>query len=284
MIARSIQLANIASPRERASMRLRRMLLALLIAALLVGIVWLQYSGLQRTSYTTGYSLFAAILFLASLQIRKHMPSLPLGKMSTWMQVHIYIGYLAILLFAMHVGPNLPRGRLEIALYAVFIFVAGSGLYGLYITRVVPAKLRALPEEVIYERIPQLRRSVAASAREIVLSKAAESDVLVGIYRQKLLAFFETSRGLFYFLWPSGELRRDLQSQLRDLHRYLNVEQRKHCIELETLVARKDDLDYHAALQGRLKLWLFAHVGFTYSLIVLASVHGILALAFGGSS
>ena len=47
---------------------------------------------------------------------------------------------------------------------------------------------------------------------------------------------------------------------------------------------RKDDLDFHEARQKLLKMWLFAHIGMTYTLVVLALLHGLLAIAFRGGA
>ena len=47
---------------------------------------------------------------------------------------------------------------------------------------------------------------------------------------------------------------------------------------------RKDDLDFHEARQRLLKTWLFVHIGLTYGLVVLALLHGLLALAFRGGA
>jgi len=45
-------------------------------------------------------------------------------------------------------------------------------------------------------------------------------------------------------------------------------------------VIAKNNLDYQHALQMVLKGWLFVHIPLTYSLIVVAAVHGVLAYAF----
>jgi hypothetical protein len=41
-------------------------------------------------------------------------------------------------------------------------------------------------------------------------------------------------------------------------------------------------LDFQAAMQWRLKMWLFAHIGLTYPLLMLAVLHGWLAHLFDG--
>jgi hypothetical protein len=50
------------------------------------------------------------------------------------------------------------------------------------------------------------------------------------------------------------------------------------------LIRRKDDLDFHEARQGLLKLWLFVHIGLTCALVLGATLHGILAHAFDGGA
>jgi len=273
---------RLRSPRERDALVWRRAGLAVFIAVLLVALVALQRSGLQRASFSTGYALFGAVLFLLSIHWRKQAPSLPLGKVSTWLQYHVYVGYLAIVLFGLHVQFRLPTGVLETILFIVFSIVAGSGLFGLYLTRTVPCLLRMLPQEAIYEQIPALQRQVMEEARQIILTVADDSAALVDFYKMKLAPFIEQQRSIWYFLYPNSRRRRLLVGQLQELHRFLNETRRRDCRELERLLCRKDDLDFQAALQGRLKLWMWVHIGFSYSLLVLAAVHGLLAHAFSG--
>jgi hypothetical protein len=71
-------------------------------------------------------------------------------------------------------------------------------------------------------------------------------------------------------------------SEIEDLDRYLSSDQRSLGQQLSQMVKKKDDLDYHAAQQGRLKIWLFAHIGFTYSLLLVSIIHGVMAHAFAG--
>jgi hypothetical protein len=71
-------------------------------------------------------------------------------------------------------------------------------------------------------------------------------------------------------------------SEIEDLDRYLAPPHRETGRKLADLVRRKDDLDYHRALQGRLKVWLFLHIGLTYSLVILAVAHGVAVHLFHG--
>ena len=71
-------------------------------------------------------------------------------------------------------------------------------------------------------------------------------------------------------------------AEIDELDRFLAEDQRPASRGLAELVKRKDDLDYHSAVQGRLKVWLFVHIGLTYSLLVVAIMHVVLVHAFSG--
>ncbi len=245
--------------------------------------VWLQNVKLFHGSFTTGYVLFGSLVFLTMLGMRKRLTFVPaIGSASFWMQLHIYVGLASFAIFAMHIGPRIPDGGLEIFLAVLYLIVALSGAYGLYVTRVIPRKLSVINEEVIFERIPSLRNQIAISARAMVLEACVTSEVLAKFYVRRLAGYFERPRSLAYAINPSGRIRRQLIGEIEELDRFLAEDQRTVSRKLAILIRKKDDLDFHQAMQGRLKVWLFVHIGMTYSLLMVAIVHGVLALAFGG--
>lgn len=238
---------------------------------------------LNHGSHWSGYVLLASLFFLAAFNLHKMLPFLPqLGTARMWMQLHIYVGLSTFVMFGMHVSWRVPDGKFESVLTFLYLFVALSGVYGLYATRVFPKRLTNLPEEVIFERIPVFRRRLATQARELVLAATESTDVLARFYVNRLAPFFERPRGLAYNLRPSSRQCRQLVVEINNLNRYLTENQRGAGQELATIVKQKDDLDYHRAIQGRLKTWLFVHIAMTYSLLVFAVLHGVMAHAFGG--
>jgi hypothetical protein len=54
--------------------------------------------------------------------------------------------------------------------------------------------------------------------------------------------------------------------------------------KLADLVERKHLLDYQYALQLTLRLWLFAHIPLSYSLLILSVAHIIVVHSFSGSA
>jgi hypothetical protein len=198
------------------------------------------------------------------------------------MQLHIYVGFGSFFVFLWHVGFTLPRGVLESCLAAIYVTVFASGVLGLFWTRTIPRRLTALREQVIFEQIPQLRQQLVRQVHEMLFQSPSKSLVLCQFYVQRLASFFERRRPISYLIRPNGQACRALVNEIEDLDRYLSLPQREAGRKLAELVRRKDDLDYHLALQSRLKVWLFVHIGLTYSLVMVAVVHGVLAHAFHG--
>jgi len=269
-----------------ASRRLRNTVLTI---ALLAGFAcWKHWreAGLNATSFDTGYVLLAAILFLGLYNLRKKLPVLPWTTSAGWLQTHLYVGLGTAVLFGLHVDWGWPNGVFETILAGLFVATFASGLLGLYWTRTLPPKLARVSEEVIYERIPLLRSQLRNRAEQVVLEtvRTAGATTLGKFYSERLHPFFEQSRGVRYFLKPNNRLRRQLFAELTEVNRYLSEPERKTCEQLFALIRRRDDLDYHAALQGRLKAWLFMHIGLTYPLIAIACVHGLLAHLFDGGA
>jgi len=260
------------------------------LTAMAVAAVWLwtlaQDRGLGTSAFSTGYSLLATVLFLALYNVRKKLPLLPLGNSAAWLQWHIYAGIGSVGLFALHAGIPWPTGVLNSALAVVYLATVTSGLLGLYLTRSIPRQLSRVGEEVIYERIPVLQMQVRTQAGSAVLESvtASGATTLADFYVARLFDFFHRSRGTGYFLRPTTARRRSLMNELTAVRRYLSDHEQAACERLFALIRRKDDLDFHEARQRLLKNWLFVHIGLTYGLVVLALLHGLLALAFRGGA
>ena len=253
------------------------------------GLYWMwqrQVATLQDDGFTTGYVLYFAMLFLAAYGIRKKISVIPLGRASVWFQAHLYVGVASGFVFLMHVGMRWPNGLLETALAGTYCALLGSGLFGLYLTRSVPRKLTRLPEEYVLERIPALRHDVACQARRIALATAGaeKSDIVARFYADELSFFFDAPRELWFYVFPGSLRRRRLMRRLTNVQRYCSEQERNASESLFDLIRKKDDLDYHYALQLMLRSWLFVHVGLTYSLLITATLHLVLVHAFYGAT
>jgi hypothetical protein len=209
----------------------------------------------------------------------------PIGTAATWLQWHIYLGFLAVLLFAMHVDWGIPNGVLERLLALFFLAVAGSGLFGLYISRRYARMLTRRTEEVILERIPQILADLRGQAEAVVLESAEKtgSSSIADFYGSRLAHYFAAPRNMRLHLQGSRRATFARQTDIDIMTRYLDDQEMVYADRLRRLVERKDQLDYAHALQTVLKVWLFVHIPATYGLILLAMLHLLLAYSFGGA-
>jgi hypothetical protein len=249
--------------------------------------VWLtsREHALRDTAFLSGWLLLLAIVFLLGLNLRKKLPHPPLLRASTWLQLHLYAGLVAVALFALHVGWRVPHGAVGVLLAGLFVLVAASGIAGIVLSRTIPERLSVLDSEVIFERIPTLRRELRERAEALLVetTRAANATTLVDFYRTELQAYFAApAHRLRHLLLSRSPLRR-LEQRLAALDRYLTPTERTNAGALLELIREKDTLDHHHALQGALRIWLFIHIPASYGLLLVAVVHVVVVYAFAGS-
>jgi hypothetical protein len=267
-----------------AKRRRSALILTLLFAGLLVVYLWAYSQRLSRSEFVSGWILFSVMLVLTAYNLRKKLPFFPLLRSSTWLQIHLYLGLLTIVIFLMHVGFRVPNGWLEVIIAALYTLVAGTGLLGIFLTRTFPKRLTVRGEEVLFERMPIYRRNLNDRAEKLVLDAVAETSTttIADYYKLRLAAFFAGFRNYWHHLVESKRPRHVFETEFSDLDRYLSDRERQIVAELSELVYVKDDLDYQHALQKTLKGWLFVHLAATYSLLTFVMTHIVIVHAFSG--
>ncbi len=269
-----------------ASRTLCNVAVTVVLATGLVSVHWLYDLALRDISFLSGWLLIIGVGLLALYNVRKKFPFLPLIKASWWLQVHIYTGWLVIVLFLLHTSFRLPNGALEITLWLLFVMVAGSGLVGLALSRILPNRLRRHGESIIVERIPVFRAELAREVEELAMRSVTgiSSNTIAQYYVKRLQPYFHGPRNFIAHLTGSNEALLQMGREIKSLERYLNEEGRKILDEIEWRVVAKDNLDHQYALQWFLKGWLFVHIPLTYSLILVAVAHTVLVYAFSGGT
>lgn len=262
----------------------RRLALASTIVAVLLlwsGDVWLR-QRLGHAAYFSGGTLLACLVLLILVAVRKRLVMLPLLSVSTWVQIHIYTGLFALAAYALHVPRLVAGGVFEGGLSLLFLAVSLSGLYGWFVSRTAPRKLTAVPGDYRFERIGWHRQRLADAAAALLdgLESSLASPVLLSFYRNSLQPYFSARPPLAYLAVPNGGRRRRLLSGLGELDRYLSDETRGLAGQLAALVRTRDELDFHFALQLRLRLWVVLHSLLSTALLVWSFVHVLLVLNF----
>ncbi|MCA9194659.1 MAG: hypothetical protein KDB03_22970 [Planctomycetales bacterium] len=253
-----------------------------LIALTASGVQWFR-DHLADESTLTGWILLLSTFGLFLLSERKRKITHPWGPVAIWLQVHTYLGVYASVIFLMHIGWPV-RGAFEILLASCFVFVACSGIVLAIYSRTVPKKLAAVARDYPLEQIPVFAAQVANQAHELAVQSASfgEGATLAEYYKRRLLPFFNEPRGSMYRMFPTGATKRRLLRELGDLDRYLASQGVACRIKLSQMVQNKDDLDFHSAMQVRLRFLFALHVAFTWSLAILIATHVILVYRFQG--
>ena len=266
--------------------RFRRQLFSGLFALIAAtgGALWLneKFNALPNYACLTGWALLAGMFVLTIYNVRKKLPFLPLGKSETWLQIHIYLGFFTTLLFLIHLNFRLPHGWFEVVLAWLFVLVSGSGMVGLFFSRVLPRRLATRGGEVIFEKIPALRHALKTEAEDLAVGQEAKSPVIADFYAKRLVPFFASPNNLWLHLAESRRPTAALLAELEDLRRFATEADRAKIERLVTLVRQKDRLDYHRALQLALRLWLFVHIPLTYGLMIFTLLHIVIVFAFSG--
>lgn len=241
-------------------------------------------AALRPDAIYTGILLFAVILALTLFNARKKLPFLPLVKASTWLQIHIYAGWFCLLVFLIHIRFRVPMGEFETVLALVFCVVILSGFFGLFISRDLPARMARSGEPLLYERIPAFRLRIQHEVEELVrqAERETESSTLGNFYVQYLRDFFIHRPSAFSALRRGERQWHALLAETNALDRYLNEREKAIASEIRDWIETKHNLDFQFASQRLLKFWLFVHIPFTYSLILLGLAHGILAMLYAG--
>jgi hypothetical protein len=255
-----------------------------IVSMLLVALYSAYRPRLARMEFLSGWLLFGVMLVLAGYNLRKKLPFLPWGTSESWLQFHVYLGFLTIVLFALHVRFALPKGWLEGILTWLYIVVMVSGIVGLWLSRRVPKRLTTRGGEVILEQIPTVRHELRHRAEELALQLVpeAQSNLIAEFYQRELMWFFAGPRHFWFHIVHGDRPINRLLDKIADQKRFLNEQESARLQQLRELVEEKNSLDYHYSLQLLLRLWLFVHIPFTYSLLIFAFAHLVLVYAFSG--
>ena len=260
------------------------MMTTLAVVGLLLA--YIKYAPLYpRHAYLSGWVLFAAMLFLTFFNLRKRVPFLRLGSASFWLQLHLYVGIFSGALFFVHIGGSWPAGIFHQLLALIYVVVFVTGVLGLWISRAFPRMLTVAGYETPFERIPYARRNLREEAEALVLAgvDGQTSPVIAEFYSRKLGMFFTRPYNRWAHLRQSRAPQAAHVSQFDEVQRYARRGEGEMLDKLRDLVARKHMLDYQYSLQSALRLWLFAHIPLSYSLLIFSVLHIILVHAFSGS-
>ena len=270
----------------------------LLIAAISGGLFWLVWiygNGLRDPRYLDGWLLAGGMSLQLSFHIAIKTASLSPKSAARWRKIHIFVGYLLIAAFISHSDFSLPDTGFEWALWAGFVLVTLSGIFGTYLAWSLQTK-RVIDESVTYDRIPTRRAELARDVHAAVVAKthgdaaaialpAPPHDAwIVDLYTTHLRGFFQGQRNFTAHLIGSQHPLKRLTDEIDNLSRYVDHPGQEKLATIKNLVVEKDRLDFARVYLGLTKGWLFVHVPVTYALVVLTVLHVLVVYAFSAGS
>ncbi|HEX2836397.1 MAG TPA: hypothetical protein VHW00_25555 [Thermoanaerobaculia bacterium] len=264
-------------PIARSGILWRRIFVVLLIA---VSVSYYRYAsrefphGGSAHGIAYGIAGTALILLLAFFGIRKRWYRSRFGTLEQWLQSHIYLGLLVLVILLFHAGMRF-HDKVAVATLVLVAIVVASGIVGAILYVTVPRLLTEVESELttaeISDQLNQLSRSMARIA-------SGRSAAFQRIYDELLRQ--TQPRGLGGWRLLLSRLGRKTTRDSSDWTHLIALVPKDEQEELRAMLVvsrqRKElllRLVYQQRYKNVLEFWLYIHVPFTIALLVFAALH-----------
>lgn len=248
------------------------------------------YVYYQSREFTHGGSSFglaygiagtALILLLAFFGIRKRWYRSTFGTLEQWMQSHIYLGVLVLVILLFHTGGRF-NDKIAVTTLVLVIIVVASGIVGAILYATVPRMLTEVESELTVEELGDQLNQMARSMARIASARSAPFQ---RIYDELMR---QTAPGpLAGWRLIVSRLKRKSQ-QDADWARLIGLVPREEQEELRQMLVvsrqRRElllRLVYQQRYKNILEFWLYIHVPFTIALLAFAVLHVAAVFYYG---
>lgn len=248
---------------------------------------------------------FAFMIFAGLLSLRKKFPVWRMGRTSTWMRGHLWLGLISYPIILFHSGFSFGRGTLTWWMMVIFTLVIVSGLLGAVLQLYMPKMMtRQIPYETIYAEIPRIRGQLldeadikVAEVTGITVNEAvmaAGSGDTGGVVvttvqmeddvRNELTRFYD--HDLRPYLEQAGGKGKPIADRTLATGMFSNVRTRLPSVvhpvvdDLESICEEKRQLDHQMRLHRVLHGWLLIHLPLSFALLLMGAVHAVVALRY----
>jgi hypothetical protein len=262
---------------------------------------------------------FAFMLVAGLLGARRAVPTWRIGRGTTWMRAHIWLGLLSVPLILFHGGFGLG-GPLTTVLMVLFIAVVLSGIAGVLLQQALPRLLLTrVPLETVYEQIDAVVLQLLAESDGLVAAACGPLPVAPAVVAHRGRAgggvaspragsprSSPRTRPAALAPLPESSALRD--AYLRDIRPFLDPARRPDGAlgtpgraatlfrylrttlppalqetvgELERICDERRQLADQKRLHHVLHGWLLVHVPLSYAVLLLGAVHAVVALRYG---
>lgn len=218
-----------------------------------------------------------------------------LGPRKTWLRGHLWLGMLSLVLILCHSSFSWG-GRLEQALWAVFLLTLATGVVGLILQQFLPRRItERVPCEAPYEQIPHVCAVMRqkADARMATMweadAKGPQMSMLisqVGVgAKMQLQEFYDRQvRPFLGEMYLRGSPLADAlqaEAQFDRLRALPGLNEVADIIDdLQAFCDERRQLGEQERLHDWLHGWLILHIPLSVALLVLGVAHVVMALYY----
>ena len=239
-----------------------------------------QHGG-SPVGLTYGVIGFVLCFFLAYFGIRKRAYRSRFGTLEQWLQSHIYLGVLALVILVLHTGGRFHDLVAVTTLILVGI-VVGSGILGAILYVTVPRLLTEVESELtiddIAEQMNQLGKQMARIA-------SGRSEPFQRIYKQLIDEGRPGWLAGWRLILSRMKTKKNVGSDWAPLLRLVPKEEEAELRQMLVVSRQRKELLLRLLFQSRyknvLESWLYVHVPFTVALLVFAIVHVVAVFYYG---
>lgn len=261
--------------------------LGLVIAAILAYGVevqggWVRHGG---SAFGLAYGVIAALLVfvLLAFGVRKRWYRSTLGTLDGWLQSHIGLGLVVVVVVLLHSGWRFHDALATTTLWVLMVVVA-SGLFGARAYASVPRRLSAVESNLTPREISdELNRLARVMAR----LASSGSPALVRIF-QRLMAGATPGRFAGWrLLFAAGGAQGPGEDSRAHAQLLASVSEVERPVLRQLLVLWRQHREMYLRLRAQeryrklLQAWLFLHLPLSILLLVLLILHIIFALYYG---
>jgi len=264
-------------PIARSGVLWRRIFVVLLIA---VGGVYFYYSSKQfqhggsTLGITYGVIGSALILLLAFFGIRKRWYRSTFGTLEQWLQSHIYLGVLALIILIFHTGGRF-NDKIAVTTLILVAIVVLSGIFGAVLYVTVPRMLSEVESELTVDEISDQLNQLAKQMARIA---SGRSEPFQRIYNQLIgEATPGWLAGWRLILSRLGHRKPVSGADFSHLLALVPKDEEPELRQMLVVSRQRKELLIRLLFQQRyknvLEAWLYIHVPFTIALLLFAVVH-----------
>ena len=250
---------------------------ALALAVFLAATLWRGWSPGDAWGRTFGIAAAALLAVEVLYAVRRRIRVAPVQTAQNWLQLHVYGGAIGFVFILVHEGFRLPSGTFGWLLLLFTLLTTAFGIAGVFLQKLLPRVMTALPVEAIYERIPATITRLRGEARDVV---APGSDRLKTFYETEVDRTLVPRGTRWTYVFDVTQGRDGIVTTFERIKPYFDEADQSRAAALLAIALQKRDLDAHYAVQAALRAWLLVHVPVAFLLTALVVAHIITVLRF----